>query len=216
MRRGRVYYKVGHVECQERISCGACHSRTTSVRSAFFTLTPPSKRFPALSSSPPVLQTSFDGLTRHSQGKVRDIYSFARRSDRPADRRDGSHLRVRLRTRARASPTRAKCSRSCRRSGSAKRATSCRTTCARRGRKTIRRGQAACRRTSRALDAGPADRAVPHRVRGPRLSLGVGLEGISAERIGVRHQAAGRDCANPIGSRSPSSRPPPKPRRATT
>jgi phosphoribosylaminoimidazole-succinocarboxamide synthase len=30
-----------------------------------------------LSSSSPVLQTSFDGLTRHSQGKVRDIYSFA-------------------------------------------------------------------------------------------------------------------------------------------
>jgi phosphoribosylaminoimidazole-succinocarboxamide synthase len=28
------------------------------------------------SSSLPVLQTSFDGLTRHSQGKVRDIYSF--------------------------------------------------------------------------------------------------------------------------------------------
>ena len=27
-------------------------------------------------SSSPVLQTSFDGLTRHSQGKVRDIYSF--------------------------------------------------------------------------------------------------------------------------------------------
>jgi phosphoribosylaminoimidazole-succinocarboxamide synthase len=27
--------------------------------------------------SSPVLQTSFDGLTRHSQGKVRDIYSFA-------------------------------------------------------------------------------------------------------------------------------------------
>jgi phosphoribosylaminoimidazole-succinocarboxamide synthase len=30
-----------------------------------------------LPSSLPVLQTSFDGLTRHSQGKVRDIYSFA-------------------------------------------------------------------------------------------------------------------------------------------
>jgi len=29
-----------------------------------------------LLSSSPVLQTSFDGLTRHSQGKVRDIYSF--------------------------------------------------------------------------------------------------------------------------------------------
>ena len=29
------------------------------------------------SSSTPVLQTSFDGLTRHNQGKVRDIYSFA-------------------------------------------------------------------------------------------------------------------------------------------
>ena len=27
-------------------------------------------------SSSPVLQTSFDGLTRHSQGKVRDIYTF--------------------------------------------------------------------------------------------------------------------------------------------
>jgi phosphoribosylaminoimidazole-succinocarboxamide synthase len=30
-----------------------------------------------LPSSLPVLQTSFDGLTRHSQGKVRDIYAFA-------------------------------------------------------------------------------------------------------------------------------------------
>jgi phosphoribosylaminoimidazole-succinocarboxamide synthase len=30
-----------------------------------------------LASSSPVLQTSFDGLTRHSQGKVRDLYSFA-------------------------------------------------------------------------------------------------------------------------------------------
>jgi phosphoribosylaminoimidazole-succinocarboxamide synthase len=30
-----------------------------------------------LPSSPPVLQTSFDGLARHSQGKVRDIYAVA-------------------------------------------------------------------------------------------------------------------------------------------
>jgi phosphoribosylaminoimidazole-succinocarboxamide synthase len=30
-----------------------------------------------LPSSLPVLQTSFEGLTRHSQGKVRDIYAFA-------------------------------------------------------------------------------------------------------------------------------------------
>jgi phosphoribosylaminoimidazole-succinocarboxamide synthase len=30
-----------------------------------------------VASASPVLQTSFDGLTRHSQGKVRDIYSFA-------------------------------------------------------------------------------------------------------------------------------------------
>jgi phosphoribosylaminoimidazole-succinocarboxamide synthase len=29
-----------------------------------------------LSSSPPILETSFPGLTRHNQGKVRDIYSF--------------------------------------------------------------------------------------------------------------------------------------------
>jgi phosphoribosylaminoimidazole-succinocarboxamide synthase len=28
-----------------------------------------------LPSSSPILQTSFDGLTRHNQGKVRDIYS---------------------------------------------------------------------------------------------------------------------------------------------
>ena len=28
-------------------------------------------------SSSPILETSFDGLTRHNQGKVRDIYSFA-------------------------------------------------------------------------------------------------------------------------------------------
>jgi phosphoribosylaminoimidazole-succinocarboxamide synthase len=30
-----------------------------------------------LPSSSPILETSFDGLTRHNQGKVRDIYSFA-------------------------------------------------------------------------------------------------------------------------------------------
>jgi phosphoribosylaminoimidazole-succinocarboxamide synthase len=30
-----------------------------------------------LASSPLVLETSLDGLTRHNQGKVRDIYSFA-------------------------------------------------------------------------------------------------------------------------------------------
>jgi phosphoribosylaminoimidazole-succinocarboxamide synthase len=30
-----------------------------------------------LPSSPPILETSFNGLTRHNQGKVRDIYSFA-------------------------------------------------------------------------------------------------------------------------------------------
>jgi phosphoribosylaminoimidazole-succinocarboxamide synthase len=30
-----------------------------------------------LLSSPPILETSFDGLTRHNQGKVRDIYAFA-------------------------------------------------------------------------------------------------------------------------------------------
>jgi phosphoribosylaminoimidazole-succinocarboxamide synthase len=34
-----------------------------------------------LASSTPVLQTHYDGLTRHSQGKVRDIYSFADQPD---------------------------------------------------------------------------------------------------------------------------------------
>jgi phosphoribosylaminoimidazole-succinocarboxamide synthase len=37
---------------------------------------PPSKGLP-LPSSPPILETSFEGLTRHNRGKVRDLYSFA-------------------------------------------------------------------------------------------------------------------------------------------
>jgi phosphoribosylaminoimidazole-succinocarboxamide synthase len=45
-------------------------------------LRPSFERFSPLPSSSPILQTSLDGLQRHSQGKVRDIYSFPEQPNR--------------------------------------------------------------------------------------------------------------------------------------
>ena len=55
-----------------------------------------------------------------------------------------------------------------------------------------------------------------HRMRGAGLSGRFRTEGIPGLRHGLRHPAARRDCAWRIGSRSPSSRLPPRPRWVTT
>jgi phosphoribosylaminoimidazole-succinocarboxamide synthase len=65
---GRVYYKGGHWECQERISSGA--GSYLLAEKVLCNIGDP------LSPSSPILETTLDGLTRHNQGKVRDIYSF--------------------------------------------------------------------------------------------------------------------------------------------
>ena len=62
----------------------------------------------------------------------------------------------------------------------------------------------------------PADRAGADRMRGARLPVRIGLEGISADRQRLRRRAAGRACANPTGCPSRSSRRRPRPRAATT
>ena len=77
------------------------------------------------------------------------------------------------------------------------------------------------RRPNRASVGGPLDaraarpQVVPIRVRRPRLPGGLRLEGIPAERHGLRHPAAGRADREP-SCPTRSSRPPPRPRRATT
>ena len=72
-RKQRVYYKGGCGECQERISSGVASYRTSSIRSALFALR---LEVSHCHRRRLILETSLDGLTRHSQGKVRDIYSF--------------------------------------------------------------------------------------------------------------------------------------------
>ena len=62
----------------------------------------------------------------------------------------------------------------------------------------------------------PPDRAGADRMRGARLPVGLGLEGLPADRQRLRHHAARRACANPIGCPSRSSRRRPRPRAATT
>jgi phosphoribosylaminoimidazole-succinocarboxamide synthase len=79
MGKRRVYYKGGQSLCQERISCGSgscCQPSVSPVRSARFARRVTSLKGLLLPASPLILQTSLDGLTRHNQGKVRDIYSF--------------------------------------------------------------------------------------------------------------------------------------------
>ena len=65
-------------------------------------------------------------------------------------------------------------------------------------------------------DAGAAHGAGADRVRGARLPVGIGLEGIPADRPRLRHRAARRPAASPTGCPSRSSRPPRRPRAATT
>ena len=56
----------------------------------------------------------------------------------------------------------------------------------------------------------------PDRVRGARLPLRLGLEGLPADRRGVRDRRARPACASRTSCPSRSSRPPPRPSRATT
>ncbi len=81
---------------------------------------------------------------------------------------------------------------------------------------SARRPAAASRDAPGPIDAGEEDHAARHRVRGARLSLGIGLEGIPGDRRGVRRGAARPACANPTASRRRSSRRPPRPAPATT
>ena len=73
-RKQRVYYKGGQVEYQERISSG-CQPLASFDKIGAASVTHLQEGLP-LPTSMPILQTSFEGLTRHNQGKVRDIYSF--------------------------------------------------------------------------------------------------------------------------------------------
>jgi phosphoribosylaminoimidazole-succinocarboxamide synthase len=59
-------------ECQERISSGV----VSFVRPRYDRRFSPSIEVSPLPSSPLILETALNGLTRHSQGKVRDIYAF--------------------------------------------------------------------------------------------------------------------------------------------
>ena len=69
---------------------------------------------------------------------------------------------------------------------------------------------------ARTLDALPTHAPGPDRVRGPRISLGIGVEGIPADRQRVRRRRCRPACANPIGCPNRSSRRRRKPRAATT
>ena len=144
-------------------------------------------------SSSPVLETAFDGLTRHNQGKVRDIYSFPEdpgvllivATDRISafDYVLGSGIpdKGKVLTQLSAfwfgetSDIVANHMRSTRPEDFPAAATShTPTLCA--------AGRCSSRKTEPFRD----------RMRRARLSLRFGLEGISADRIGLRHQAAGR------------------------
>jgi phosphoribosylaminoimidazole-succinocarboxamide synthase len=60
-----------HQPCRQ-----ACHSIASSIESAFLPSRSSFFEDLQLPSSSLILETSFDGLTRHNQGKVRDIYAF--------------------------------------------------------------------------------------------------------------------------------------------
>ena len=61
------------------------------------------------------------------------------------------------------------------------------------------------------VDAGAQDAAAGHRVRGARVSLGIGLEGIPGDRRGVRRGAARRPARIRPPAAARSSRRPPRP-----
>ena len=127
-----------------------------------------------------------------------------------ADGRQRPHLHLRRGASRRRSPTRARCSRGCRRSGS-------------RGPRTIvanhlisaTRGRARRRARPRAGGA-PAARCCPVRVRRARLHHRLGLEGLPGDRARSRASSCRRACASPSGCPSRSSRPARRPTRATT
>ena len=85
-----------------------------------------------------------------------------------------------------------------------------------------RRPISICRRASIAeplagrSDAGAQDGGRADRMRGARLSVRLGLEGIQAKRHGLRHQAAAGLDARATSCRSRSSRRPPRKKAATT
>ena len=164
-------------------------------------------------STAPLLQTNLDGLTLHRRGKVRDVYEIG---DAAADRRHRSHLGVRLRARLRHPRQGEGAHAAVRllvRAHGRSRAASPDLDGRRRvpGRGAPPRGSAAG-----PDDAGAPDRAGPDRMRGARLPVGLGLEGIPADRQRLRRPAADRACANPIACPSRSSRRPRRPRPATT
>ena len=72
------------------------------------------------------------------------------------------------------------------------------------------------RHVGRPQHALPQDRSGAHRVRRARLSGRLGLEGIPAERHGLRHQAAGGPDREQPAAASRFSPPRPRPPRATT
>ncbi len=81
----------------------------------------------------------------------------------------------------------------------------------------LSRGGAALRRGAAGPhDADQEDAAHRHRVRGARLPVGIGLEGISRERHGVRHHAAGGPRRNRTVCPRRSSRRRPRRPAATT
>ena len=118
-----------------------CQSTATSVRSAFF-----AAHLRQEVSFIAFVVTGSSDIVRRSHppqsGQGSRHLFVRRRSGLAAHRGHRSHFRVRLRARLGHSRQGQGADAACRRSGSAKRATSCRTTCARRGRKTIRRPRA--------------------------------------------------------------------------
>ena len=137
----------------------------------------------------PLLETRLNGLAPHRQGKVRDIL---RRRRRAADRRHRSHLGVRLRARLRHSRQGQGADAAVGVLVRADAATSCRTTCSTPTCATYPAGPAPARRhAARAARCSCARRRpVPDRVRGARLPVGLGLEGLPGDRRGLRRRAA--------------------------
>ena len=150
----------------------------------------PSSARSSVLSTAPLLETSLDGLTLARRGKVRDVYEHS--ANRPAHRRHRSHLRVRLRARLR-HPDKGKVLTQLSASGSSASAIWCRIISLS---LDVDAFPAAARPhaddAARPVDAGAQDRAGAGRVRGARVSVGIRLEGVPADRQRLRRDAAGR------------------------
>ena len=110
-----------------------------------------------------------------------------------ADRRDRSHFGVRLRARLRHSRQGQGADAAVGVLVRSRSATWCRIIWCRSTSTTFPAVDAAAsRRAARPIDARAQDRAAAGRVRGARLSLRIGLEGLPADRRRLRHPAAGR------------------------